>query len=83
MSRRYGVISYGAALTLGILMVYPTIELHAPPGLVELSNNPGKALLMNCAYPAIHHASIYLLYIHPYIHVNMHLLTYEDEHADQ
>ncbi len=82
-------MSLGATLSLAFLLVHPTIERNAPggpAGVVELSGDPGKAILMNCAFPSIYpsiiHTSIYL-HIHPYIHEYIYLLTYEDEHADQ
>lgn len=54
MSRGHGVVSLGAALSLA-LPVHSNIECKAPrgpAGVVELSNDPRKAILMNCAYPS-------------------------------
>lgn len=89
MSGGHGVVSFSAALSLATLLVHPAVERDAaggPAGVVELGNNPRKAILMNCAYPSVKpsiiHPSIYL--IHTYIHTWCnHLLTNEDEHADQ
>lgn len=49
-------ISLGAALSLAFLPVHPTIERIAsggPAGVVELSNDPRKAIIMNCTSPSI------------------------------
>lgn len=89
MNRGHGVVSLGAALGLAFLLVHPTIERNAPggpAGVVELSSDPGKAILMNCAYPSVQQSIIYpsiYFHMHPYIHEYIYLLTYEDEHADQ
>lgn len=73
--------------------VFSSLPVHSaaasgPAGVVELSNDPRKAVLMNSAHPSStprHPSSI-----HPFISpcgatLRGHIrpLTYEDEHADQ
>lgn len=55
MSRGHEVVSLGTALRIAASPEQSTIECNAasgPAGVVELSNDPRKAILMNYAYPS-------------------------------
>lgn len=74
-------MSLGAALNLGFLPVETTIEHNAPggpAGVVEPSNDPRKAIIMNQAHPSrkpsVIRPSIYLLIL-PYIHTYTYIHT--------
>lgn len=73
--------------------VFSSLTVHlaaasGPAGVVELSNDPRKAVLMNSAHPSSTpaHPSSMHPFICPYGAAQrgyIHPLTYEDEHADQ
>lgn len=66
MSRGHGDVSLAAAFSLASLLKRSSIEVTAvsgPAGVVAPSNDPRKAILMNCTHPSpkpsIIHPSIY------------------------